>query len=229
LRSSVRPQQAVHLERALPRVREAAAVEAQAAAAAASRLGHRQLGALQQLLGRRPVRGRHGDAEAGRGVDLGLVHRERQSQRVEHGLRDRGDLVGRANRAHHHAERVAADARDGGRRHARAARVQEVAVVKAGAEALGDLHQHLAAAQPAVGAVDQLEAVEVEVQHGERAAPSPRCRASADSSTCSNARRCGRPVSGSSGDAGSPWLAVRLRSRRLSSSERVDCSSRAFR
>jgi hypothetical protein len=106
--------------------------------------------------------GRQGDPEARRDVDVFAVDHTRLRERAQHGLRHGRDLVAVARRAHHERERIAAHAGHGGRSHADPAAPGARALAQAAAQPFGDLHQDLAAAEPSVRAVDELEAVQIQ-------------------------------------------------------------------
>ena len=86
------------------------------AAARLLRLVHRDVGALHQRLGRRPVRGEVRDADAGVDAQVDVEDVERLAQRVAEA---RGDVLGGGGVVEHDGELVAAEAGDVAGAHAR--------------------------------------------------------------------------------------------------------------
>ena len=135
-----------------------------AAAADALGLVHGHVGIAQHVLGARIVLVAGDDADAGGGAQLAAEDVVRQGQRVEQAL---GDLVriGVALQiVDEHQKLVAAEAAD----HV-PAEIGPGGVLGAqgAAQAAGDLAQHLIAGLVAQRVVDQLEAVEIQEEHGE--------------------------------------------------------------
>ncbi len=126
-------------------------------ARAAASLGavHRRVGVLQEARRalRRPVGDR--DADAGRHRDLGARERERFGERLRGALGQLGGLLLAAQVLAEHHELVAADAGDG------------VLATHGRGQAAAHRHQQLVAGLVAEAVVDQLEAVEVDEEHGD--------------------------------------------------------------
>ena len=127
--------------------------EAAAVAAVGLRPVHRELGVLEQAVGRLTVGREQRDADAGAGVELLAVEHERLAEAVDQAARQRARLVGVADVGLQDHELVAAEPAD------------RVGLAQAGMQALGDRLEQQVAAGQAEGVVDALEAVEVEQQH----------------------------------------------------------------
>ena len=138
--------------------------EAAAVAPVGLRPVHRELGVLEQAIGRLAVGREQRDPDAGAGVELLAVEHERLAEAVDQTAGQRARLLGVADVGLQDHELVAAEPAD------------RVGLAQAGMQALGRrLEQQIAAGQ-AEGVVDALEAVEVEQQHRGDAVGAPRPR-----------------------------------------------------
>ena len=128
--------------------------EAVGAAAVALGAIERKIGVAQKLVGISPVRGTHGDADAGADDHLLAVDLVGLAQRIDDAQRQRGGVDRLRDRCLHDGEFVAAHARD------------RVGLADASPQPRGDHLEELVAGGMAQRIVDVLEEIEVEQMHG---------------------------------------------------------------
>ena len=124
---------------------------------------HRRIGIAQQLFAIAIARVPHGDAQAGGGKQFAAGHPHRPPQHRQQALGEVAHVLHAVRVFHQQGELVAAQARD------------HVVLAHAHGDAPRDLHQQFVAGGVAHAVVDQLEAVQVEEQHGEGLAVAMPC------------------------------------------------------
>ena len=119
---------------------------------------HGEVGVAEDLLGRRAARGGEGDADAHRDEQLALLEEERPLQLGAEPLGHRGDRARVLHVLEEHGELVAAEPGDG------------VLRPQADGQPLAESDEELIARAVSEAVVDDLEAVEIEEEHGEQLA-----------------------------------------------------------